>query len=188
MNFDKEISAIILAGGKSTRMGTDKALLKYNDKTFLEIVTNEIKKICKTILICSNNLNHKIDNCELIFDKYSEIGPIGGIYSGLSESKTEYNIVIACDNIFIKAEIFELLWEKSKEKNYDITIANYKNFPEPLIGIYNKSALKFIQQNIINKDYKLQNLLKNSNTIKVDFDDENDIFININDNNSFNLF
>ena len=79
-----EICALVLAGGKSSRMnGNNKAFLKYKSSTFIESIISELKDFNKIYISVDNKEKYKNLNYELIEDEFEEIGPIGGIYSVL---------------------------------------------------------------------------------------------------------
>ena len=85
-----QITGIILAGGQSTRMGTDKVLLEINEKTLLERAIELVQPLSETVLISSNNPIHKKYGFEIIPDEIKDCGPIGGIYTCLKKSETEW--------------------------------------------------------------------------------------------------
>ena len=89
-----QITGIILSGGQSTRMGTDKALLQINEKTLLENAIEICKPVCKEILISSNNPEHEKFGYKIIPDEIKNCGPLGGIYTCLKNSNTEWDL---CD-------------------------------------------------------------------------------------------
>ena len=105
----KNITAIVLAGGKSSRMGSDKALLLYKNKTFLEHVVCAIKPLVDEILIISDNKDHQVNDCTTIPDLILNSGPIAGIYTGLKNSKTENNLVLSCDIPLVQTSILEFI-------------------------------------------------------------------------------
>ncbi|NOZ45898.1 MAG: molybdenum cofactor guanylyltransferase [Chlorobi bacterium] len=130
------VTSIILAGGKSTRMGQNKALMKLNGLPLIQHVYNSLTPISSTILISSNSAEYSFLNTEIVEDKYPGVGPIGGIYSCLKKSNTILNIVVSCDTPFLSPDFFIYLLTFSK--GFDITIPIHKGITEPIIGIYKK--------------------------------------------------
>ncbi|MCF6240761.1 MAG: molybdenum cofactor guanylyltransferase, partial [Bacteroidales bacterium] len=91
------ITGIILCGGKSKRMGSNKALLQLNGKCIINYVTELLSNFCNEIIISTNSHELAFLKTELVADEFQTIGPIAGIYSALKHSKTEKNIILSCD-------------------------------------------------------------------------------------------
>jgi len=184
----EKIGGIILAGGKSSRMGQDKALMKIGDKTLIEYVYEIINTFTSEILISSNTNDYSFLNCEIIPDIYQNIGPMAGIHASLKNSKYDKNIVISCDTPFISKKIILELIKASS--SYDITISRNNKFIEPLIGIYNKNILEYLDNAISNNKYSIQKFIHSSNHNIIDIDkiildESKNSFININNQKEF---
>ena len=136
----KNITAIILAGGKSTRMGSDKGLMKLNNIAFVQHIIDAVKPLVNETIIISDNQKHDAFGLKRYNDIISNVGPLGGLYTGLHYSKTEVNLVISCDVPMINSElILELLKNYSSEYDVIQTKSNEKTMP--LVAIYNKACL-----------------------------------------------
>lgn len=153
-----QITAIILAGGKSKRMGTDKALLEINGTPLLEKSITLCKQVSDTILLSSNQSEHQSFGYPVIADEINNCGPIGGISSCLKKSTTEWNFVISVDAVFVETTFIQYLF--SEIGNVDAIIPFSDKGNEPLIGLYNRNCLPVMAENIRNGDYKMQNLLR----------------------------
>lgn len=156
------VTGIILAGGKSSRMGTDKCLVRYKNKYLIEYAIAALKPLCDNILISSQKETHKQFNYQTIKDEYIDCGAIGGIHSTLKNTETEINIIAPCDMPHISTELFEFLLQKIG--NYDAVIPISKGKVEPLTGVYSRNILPIVENQISNKKYKILSLLKNINT------------------------
>lgn len=154
-----ELTAIILAGGKSSRMGQDKGLMIYRGKRFVENAIDACSKITSGILISANNSEYDVLGYETVRDNYEGLGPIGGLEAALSRSKTSDNIVCPCDMPGIHAGLFNKILHK-KGNNHAVVVARGDGKIFPVLGYYNKSALPVIRAQIEKKDYKLQSLLE----------------------------
>jgi molybdopterin-guanine dinucleotide biosynthesis protein A len=174
------ITGIIIAGGKSTRMGKDKAFIKYNGKMLIEYAVSVITPIVNSIIISSNN-SQNIKNFNIVSDIYKNTGPIAGIYSCIKASQTFANIVVPCDTPFVSTGLLKMLiTEFQKNKNIDAVVPRLPDGKiEPLIAVYTKNILSETKKAIENKDYKLVNLLSNINTKYFDITDTEQ-FKNIN--------
>jgi molybdopterin-guanine dinucleotide biosynthesis protein A len=145
------ITAIILVGGESTRMGTNKALLQLNGKTLIEH-TIELMQNCfqKVILVTNQHEQFQFMNINCYEDIYKDCGPLAGIHSGLFHSTTENNFVIACDYPYITREVINILIQKQTEKQ--ITIPAIGKKIHPLCGIYSRSCLPAIEKILSSKN------------------------------------
>lgn len=160
--YHMQITGIILAGGKSNRMGTDKSLLEINGKTLLQRAIDICLPVCKTILISSNNTVHEEFGFKIIPDEIQNCGPIGGIYSSLKKSETEWNIVLSVDAAFVEQEFIQYLI--SEIDACDAIIPIHEKGKEPLIALYHKNSLEAIKKMHDSGNYKMHNLLNEINT------------------------
>ena len=175
------ITGIILAGGKSTRMGKDKGLIAINKKPMIQHVIDAITPFVSSIIIISNNSAYKRFGFKVYSDLLKNKGPVGGIYTALSISNTEKNLIVSCDTPFISSDLLTIL--KNKRNNCDIIIPKYNNKIHPLIGIYSKKNTDYFKQSIINNQLKLIELILKLNhlIINIDKDKVNKLnFTNIN--------
>ena len=151
------LTAIILAGGKSSRMGVDKALLKMNGKTLLETVIEICQPVCKSIIISSNNPAHSAYGYPVIADEQKDCGPIGGIYTCIKQSLTEWNFVISVDTPFVTPGFIQFLLQHTGD--FNAVIPAYSGKTEPLIALYNKNCLTVIENQMKLQQFKMQHLV-----------------------------
>lgn len=135
-----DITGVILAGGRSKRMGTNKALLKINEISIIESIRNMLQSIFeKVILITNTPEDYSFLSIEIFEDIYKWKGPLAGIHSALMHSKTEEIFVISCDIPLMTNEMIEYLVNFKTDK--PITIAKADGFTQQLCGIYKKDVL-----------------------------------------------
>jgi len=148
------VTGIILAGGKSTRMGTEKGLQLLNGKTLIEYAIEAISSVCDTIVISSNSDAYSNLNYKVIADEIPGIGPMGGIYSALKQSESESNLVLSCDLPFVSRKLLSYILQMAP--GYDVAVPWEGNqHYEPLCAFYNKNTLPLMEQFIQNNVYKL---------------------------------
>ena len=153
----KDITGIILCGGRSSRMLTNKALLKLSDKTVIEIVLNEMETVFDEVIISTNECDDfPFLNILIIKDIEVNRGPLEGIYSALKESQTEKNFITTCDLPLINHKLINHIANNISEK--EIVIPSINGIPQRLFGIYNKSVIEKIE--------KIFRLSENDKTIK----------------------
>jgi len=169
----KPINGYILAGGKSSRMGTDKGLLLFEGKAMIQYVIEQMQAVFSKLVLVSNNPEYEKFGLEVIPDLIKDSGPAGGIYTALKHSKAKLNFIVSCDMPFITKEAIAFIIENTNESQ--IVLLENQGKIEPLFGIYSKDCeniwLELIQQNTI----KLQKMVSHFNlkTIPVE---NNEIF------------
>ena len=140
------MTAIILAGGKSSRMGADKAFLKIGNQSLIKRQIGLLRKIFKKIIVVTNSLPkyRGYKGIKIISDIIPHCGPLGGIYSGLVVSNSLYNFVVACDMPFINLGLIRYIIKN--RDNYDIIIPKIDRKYHPLFGMYSKNCLPIIEK------------------------------------------
>ncbi len=140
-----DVTGIILAGGKSTRMGVNKSFLKLGNETIIERITNLMKSIFNEVIIITNSPDeYKLLNLPLYEDIFKDKGPLGGIHSGLTHSKTKNNFVISCDIPLMTKEMIQYIVECRSEK--PIKFCEAAGYHQPLAGVYSKSVIAEVEK------------------------------------------
>ena len=116
-----EVCGIILAGGKSTRMGTDKADLIVNGKTFLEIQADKLRRIGISD-ICLSGHSSPLSYTRCVADIKPGLGPLGGIYSCFVSCSCRYALVLSVDTPLISESSLKSLLRKHLNAAFDATI------------------------------------------------------------------
>ncbi len=150
----KDITGIVLAGGKSSRMGTDKGFLDFGGKAFVLHSISAIEPVVSKSMIISNNPEYDIFGIKRVEDLIKDAGPLAGIYTGLYYSNTSYNLVLSCDIPLIKTEVLEELI-KAQDGNSDIIqiVSNGKHMP--LIALYHKRCETIFHELLQNDERRL---------------------------------
>jgi molybdopterin-guanine dinucleotide biosynthesis protein A len=153
-----QASCIILAGGKDTRMGQEKAFLKIGKKTIIEEQKKALSKIFEEIIIVTNTLkSFKNVNAKVIKDVIPDVGPLGGLYSGLTVSSNIHSFLIACDMPFIDLQLIDYMIKQIGEN--DIVIPLSSKGIETLFAVYSLNCLETIRQQIEFRNLKLLDIL-----------------------------
>lgn len=139
MNKKRNITGIILAGGKSSRMGTDKGFVSYKNKPFVQHIIDVVRPLVSEIIIISNNPNYDIFGLKRFHDIIENAGPLAGIQTGLHFSETENNLVISCDVPLISSELLEVLISEINPTSEVIQLQSGDK-KTPLIAMYKKSC------------------------------------------------
>ncbi len=145
-------TAVILAGGKSSRMGKDKALLPFAGKTMLENIVELVHSIFDETLIIVNDRSKAkglhLYEARVYEDLIKNRGPLGGIYTGLLYSKNVANCVFPCDMPFIDELLIRDLIDFWQEDVDALCFEDPKGDMQPFPGIYNR-ALRFLVRTLL---------------------------------------
>lgn len=173
-----EAEGMILAGGKSSRMGgIHKGSLRWGNATFTEILTRELKKEVGTVwLSCGREIKEPATGCRPVQDIYIGCGPIGGLHAGLTVCGGDTLLVAACDMPFLKAELFSYLYgELSRQEKVmngrpikDGAVPAAYGKIHPLAAIYRKKAAGIFEEQIKAGNYRLRDALKRLDILYVD--------------------
>ena len=152
----------ILAGGKSSRMGKNKALLEFESDTFIGHAVKEFRGHEIIISASGQNEYEKLP-AKIVNDENKDIGPIEGIRQVLKAASEDYVFICACDMPFITAKIADYIAEFISS-DYDCYVITDEDRMHPLCAIYSKRVLPVIEKLIANGDHKLRLILDNSRT------------------------
>jgi len=166
---NKHITGIIIAGGKSSRMGSDKGFLLLNDSTFMSSIIENMKPLVHDIIIVSDTTTYDKFGYKRVQDIIKDAGPLAGLYTGLYHSETEYNLVVSCDIPLIKTFVLQQLIE-GFDVEFDVIQLQSQSRTMPLIALYKKQCLhtffKLLQSNERRLRFAVEQL--NTKTIKLD--------------------
>ena len=146
-----ETSCIVLAGGKSLRLGYDKVLETIGNTSLLERVIYRVSLLSSEVIIVTANEPTNLElvdypKLRILCDTYPGKGPIGGIYTGLVISTSFYNLVVASDMPFLNQNLLHYMIQLSA--NCDLVVPRVGNLVEPLHAVYTKKCLATIEQMI----------------------------------------
>jgi molybdopterin-guanine dinucleotide biosynthesis protein A len=182
------MTSIILAGGKSSRLGRSKALQVIEDKSLIQWVVDRLAILSTEIIIatahgepipCSSAVRIKT-----VADIYPGKGPLAGIYSGLIASSSSQAIVVGCDTPFLSVSLLEYMTQICS--TFDVVIPRIKNELEPLCTVYSKNCSGPIQGLLEQDERQIRKLFNMVNVKYVEedeinrFDPEHLSFFNIN--------
>ena len=143
-----DISCIVLAGGKSLRLGRDKAFETVDNRNLLQWVLFRLRMFNSEVVLVTSTeqpftqfTGHP--RLKIVTDNYPGKGPLGGIYTGLVASESLYNLVIACDMLFLNQGLLRYMMQLLAD--FDLVVPRLGKLVEPLHSIYSKSCLAPIE-------------------------------------------
>jgi molybdenum cofactor guanylyltransferase len=132
-----ELTAFILAGGKSTRMGRDKALLNWGGITLLEHALERARAVSERVVVVGS-VQHARFGAVLV-DIFPGHGPLGGIHTALEASRTDLNLVLAVDMPLVEARFLHFMAERARQSGAKVTIPRTNEGWQPLCAVYHRS-------------------------------------------------
>jgi len=175
----RDCTVIILAGGKSRRMSSDKKYLKIEGSFLIDRVISNVSELFVNIMIStSEEINSKYKTIKIIHDTFLNRGPLAGILSGLENSPSEKNFIIAADIPEISRELISEMYQFTEK--YEIVIPRSGSMkPEPLFGFYKKSIIPYLEENLSKGNNKILDIYKYTTLKTLDMK-RSDWFFNLN--------
>jgi len=163
-------TAVILAGGKSSRMGFDKQCIRLGDTLLIEQQVEQLQSVFKEIIIITNKPEHYQHlNCILAADELKDFGSLGGIHAGLKAASSEYCYFIACDMPHINSDyILYMLGIIGKSGPFQAVATRFGDWLEPFNAFYSKSLLPSIEQAYKDGRSKIGDMLAKAQTYYVE--------------------
>ena len=167
----RSMSAVIVAGGKSSRMGEDKALLPFwKYPTLAEYQYARLNHLFENVYISSKE--DKFDfECKVIKDTLQVSSPLVGLISIFETLQVDEVFILSVDAPFVNEEIIKILL-KQNEPSLDVIVAQSPKGIQPLCGIYRRSILPLAYAQLEKGNHKLSDLLELANTYFVQFEKE----------------
>lgn len=153
-------TAVILAGGKSTRMGFDKQFLRINEKRLMDSLVEELSEIFDKIIVISNkpekyrNVSYMVKE-DIIPGK----GPLSGIHSGLKNASSQYVYFIACDMPNVNLDYIRYMAEEIEDLEVHACITKFGEHMETLNAFYSKDIIEQIENNLSKGKRSIKHLL-----------------------------
>jgi len=188
MNKRIDCPVVILSGGKSSRMGTDKSLLPFDGyTTLIEYQYHKLQKIFKEVYISSkeDKFDFLEDKTKLIQDDNNIYSPMVALKSILNRFKDSYVFIVAVDIPFLTNETIQKLYTNTKKNHYNIALPIDKNGDRHnLCGFYHTSVIKQIE-NLLDKDvHRIGALIQSTQSITITFNSIEE-FLNLNDQETY---
>ena len=158
--MNSELAGFILAGGKSSRMGSDKAFLKLQGQTLLARALQLVRGIAADVRIVGPR--GKFEQLgPVVEDLYSDRGPLGGIHAALSASTKNLNLILAVDLPRVEAAFLEQLVAKASTGEALVTVPRAGGGWQPLCAVYRRGFLDFADRALQEGRNKIDPLFKN---------------------------
>ena len=163
MKKQEDIAAAILAGGKSTRMGRDKALLELSGKPFIQRVAEVLQGVFSQVVVVSDHgKQYAFLGLPVVEDTYKNCGPLGGMHAALSKTGADAVFFCSCDVPFLSADLIRYV--VNRKLHDDVTLVLGGNSLQPLCGVYKKSCLTVIDKQLKRGNYSVHKCITKLHT------------------------
>jgi molybdopterin-guanine dinucleotide biosynthesis protein A len=160
MSKRSDVLAAILAGGKSTRMGTEKALLPFNGRPMIQHIADTLSsRFNEVVVVGGSKDTYGFLELEVVPDVFEGCGPLGGIQAALSRARPLPVFVLSCDTPFIPVELIEYLLSFKSAAPTSIAISD--GVLQPLCGLYDSTALGAIEHDLQEGKYSILKTILN---------------------------
>ncbi|MGE5323818.1 MAG: molybdenum cofactor guanylyltransferase [Actinomycetota bacterium] len=146
-----DITGFVLAGGKSTRMGRDKAALLLDGRTLLEHALATLGQVCREAVILGSRQLYGGYSAKVVEDIFPGCGPLSGIHAALSHSGTEFNLIIAVDTPFLSAEFLSFMAERAVTSGAVVCTPEIGGYRQPLCSVYSRAFLPIAEAALLGK-------------------------------------
>lgn len=182
----KDMTGIILAGGKNSRMGINKAFLKIDGIRLIDNILAVYQKIFSEIIIVTNDpLSYtELSETLVVTDIYKGKGALGGIYTGLFYATYDYSFVAACDMPFLNKDF--IIYLTGQAGKHDIIVPELSEGFQPLHAIYSRNCLSHIKKLLIADKLKIAGFYKEVRLLSIPeekikpFNKDGRLFLNVN--------
>ncbi|MDX1613589.1 MAG: molybdenum cofactor guanylyltransferase [Candidatus Promineifilaceae bacterium] len=142
-----DVTIAIMAGGKSSRMGTDKSFVPLLGKPMIEHVISRVDGLGDELLLITNKPNdYAYLGLPMFADQYRDHGPLAGLHSALSHAANEYTLVVACDMPWLNPALLRYLL--TLRYTAEVVVPRWQRFPEPMHAVYHRACLAPITANL----------------------------------------
>lgn len=144
----------LLAGGKSSRMGVNKAFLNFGGQTLLERALATLSAACGKVTIVGDSETF-ITYGPVVSDIFAGCGPLAGIHSALGHSSAELNLMLAVDMPFVSQELLEFLLGAAADSDAIVTVPRTSKGLQPLCAVYRRDFAASAERALTAKKYKI---------------------------------
>lgn len=151
------LTAFVLAGGKSSRMGRDKAFLAWGPETLLSHAVKLVNNMAAKVYIVGNAKKFASYG-SVVEDIYRDRGPLGGIHAALAGSNTDLNLMVAVDLPMVTPEFLLYLIAQAAESSAMVTVPRAGNGWQPLCAVYRREFAATAEQSLLKGENKIDPL------------------------------
>jgi len=147
MRGNQSCPGYVLAGGKSRRMGSDKALLPFGGRPLGAWVAHRVQDVCGSAAVVGDPAKYSAWGFRVVEDIFPDAGPLGGIHAALSDSEADLNLIVGCDMPYVSEDFLRALIEIAEQTEADGVVPTSPEFGyEPLCAVYKAACLEPVER------------------------------------------
>src|SRR5262249_32782141 len=180
-----DVTAIVLAGGRSSRMGTPKALLLFDHEPLIvQVVATLHRLFAEVVVVAAPGQDLPSMSVKLVRDEVAYQGRVGGIYYGLTATAGDASFVTSCDSVFLNTDLISHV--VSQIPNHDVAVPHWQGRFQPLHAVYRRSVLPLLAAQLARGELRPVHLFERVRTRRIDeeqirrFDPQGWSFFNMN--------
>lgn len=163
-----DVTGVILAGGKSSRMGRDKARLELGGVSLFDKMAATLRSVVPRVIIAGDRPDLAGPDLSYFPDRYPG-SALGGLYTGLAEAGTSFVFVSPCDLPFPKADVIRTLLDQ--RSGYDVVVPRTRGGLEPVFAVYGRNCLGPMQEMLERNHYRIYDFYPRMRTLELDMSD-----------------
>lgn len=155
----ENLVGVILTGGRSRRLGIDKATLGFGDRPLACRVADILRQFVSSFWLVTNfPLHHAPLGLPLLLDLYPHRGALGGLLTAMVITGAEYCLLVPCDAPFLQPALLAALTATIRQQRWQVVISQSSRGLEPLPGLYHRSLQPYLQKLVQQGDLRLRQL------------------------------
>lgn len=166
-NNNQNLTGIILAGGRNSRMGVNKAFLEIDGVRLIDKIMGIYRRLFSEIIIVTNDPMPYLEfaDAAVATDIYKDKGPLGGIYTGLFHAQNIYSFACPCDMPFLNEEF--IAWMIGRTSKHDVIVPELPEGYQPLHAIYSRNCLPSIKPRLVADKLKITGFYRDMRVLTI---------------------
>jgi molybdenum cofactor guanylyltransferase len=153
-------AGFVLTGGRSSRMGRDKALLPIEGSVLVERTAERVRAAAGSVILIGAPERYRHLELPLAADLAENCGPIGGLYTALTTTRSDWNLLVACDMPGLTVGFLRELLDAARQHGSTCLVPQTPSGLHPLCAVYHRRAVLAVESAIEHKHFKMHDLLK----------------------------
>jgi molybdopterin-guanine dinucleotide biosynthesis protein A len=185
-------SAVILAGGKSSRMGFDKQFLQFRNRSLLRFHGRTLSELFDQIIVVTNSPQlYQGTNFTLVSDEVRDKGPLAGLHVGLKAARSHYVYLLACDMPYLNLDYVRFMQQRLQAARADICVTQQGDYLEPFNAFYSRQLVPDIETYLSRGRQSLFRFIRSHDTLYISeqeargFSPDWGMFLNLNTRQEF---
>lgn len=162
------LTVAVIAGGKSSRFGSSKALAEFRGKRLIDHAVSLAQQLSDKVFVCCGPSSLPIDSSiQQLTDVFPDCGPMSGLHAALEACKTDQLAIMPCDMPLLTTDVYKILLENHTSEQPVVAVS--QTGIQPLVSIWPVHTIETVKASLVSGRYGLQRLLKQLNAVEISF-------------------